>query len=188
MDDMEFHQGSRAGYYWLTSREDYSGSILRACPEVFVDRYLVVTCVDGGAVRLSPNQFTAGWEIRRGIGYSPRLACIDDVPHQIDGRNAPGYDEFYTFEAPCDLGERSEGNMFLEQFAPAPGRTVVFVQWMSFVLHSPDSAVQTLVDLFWPQLLRLEPESYIADGTECLTFVSRNKELFDLVHDRLTSS
>jgi hypothetical protein len=38
--------------------------------------------------------------------------------------------------------------MFLEQFAPAPGRTFVFVSWASFVLHNADAAVQTWVDLF----------------------------------------
>lgn len=78
--------------------------------------------------------------------------------------------------------------MFLEQFAPAPGRTVIFVSYLSFVLHSPDSVVQTLVDCFWPQLQRLKHESYIADGNECLTFISRNNELFDVVHNRLMST
>lgn len=44
-------------------------------------------------------QRAAGWETRVGIGYSPKLDSIDDVPHQTDGPDAPGYNEFYTFEA-----------------------------------------------------------------------------------------
>lgn len=188
MHDRQIHKGSRADYYWLTSTEDYSGSILRVCPEVFIDRYVAVTCVDGGVMKPTDMQLAAGWKSRRGIGYSPKLDSVADVPHQLDGPDGPGYDEFYTFEAACDLGESSQDNMFLEQFAPAPGRTVVFVSWMSFVLHNPDPAVQSLVELFWPQLQTLKPESYIADGTECLTFISRNKELFEVVHDRLMST
>jgi hypothetical protein len=152
------HIGKYDCFYWLTSTEDYSGTILEVCPEVVLGRYLAVTSVDGGVMRLTESQLAAGWEVRRGIGYSLKLDRVGDVPHQLDGPDAPGYDELYTFEDRCDLGERSQGNIFLEQFAPAPGRTAVFVSWSSFVLHSSDPNVQPLLDLFWPQLWRLNPE------------------------------
>ncbi|MDQ2842407.1 MAG: hypothetical protein M3Y72_15450 [Acidobacteriota bacterium] len=109
------------------------------------------------------------------------------MPHQFHGPGVPGYDEFYVFDAPCDLGERSQGNIFLEPFAPAPGRTAVFVSWFAFVLHDPDPAVKSLVDLFWPQLERLRPESYIVDGRECLTFVSRKEAFVELLYRRLSA-
>jgi hypothetical protein len=188
MDKKQTYRGLRGSYGWLTSTEDYSGTILRLCPEVVIGRYLAVTSVDSGTVRLEERQKAAGWESRRGIAYSPRLCSIDEIPHQFHGRNVPGYDEFYTFQARCDIGERSQGNIFLKEFAPGAGRTVVFVNWLSFVLHDPDPAAQTLVDLFWPQLERLQPESYIADGRDCLTFVSRNLELLDVAYDRLVSA
>lgn len=107
---------------------------------MFFNRYVAVTCVDAGVMRPTDMQLATGWQSRRGIGYSPKLDRVDDMPHQLDGPYGPGYDEFYTFQAARDLGERSKDNMFLEQFAPAPGRTVVFVSWASFVLHNPDPA------------------------------------------------
>jgi hypothetical protein len=39
-----------------------------------------------------------------------------------------------------------------------------------------------LIDLFWQQLARIGPESYVADN-EYLTFVTMNKALFANVHD-----
>jgi hypothetical protein len=184
--DEGIHTGTHGGYRWLTSTEHYSGTILQRCPEVFLQRYVAVTSVDGGVMHITDAQRASGWELRRGIGYSPKLDNVADIPYQLDGPDAPGYDEFYVFEARRDLGERLQGNIFVEQFAPTPGRTAVFVSWGAFVLHRPDRGVQILIDLFWPQLERLNPESYIADGMECLTFISRDKELFDLVRSRLT--
>jgi hypothetical protein len=185
--DEGIHTGTRGGYHWLTSTEHYSGTILQRCPEVFLQRYVAVTSVDSGVMHITDAQRASGWELRRGIGYSPKLDNVADIPYQLDGYDAPGYDEFYVFEAPRDLGERSQGNIFVEQFAPAPGRTAVFVSWGAFVLHDPRATVQSFLDLFWSQLERLNPESYVADGGECLNFVARNKELFDLVRSRLSA-
>jgi hypothetical protein len=186
VDTKEILTGSHMGYDWLTSTEDYTGTLLKLCPEVFINRHLAVTCIDGGAGWLLRHQLPAAWEARGGIAYSPKLDRVEDIPHQLDGPDGPGYDELYTFEQGCDLGERLQGNIFLEQFAPAAGRTAVFVTWAGFILH--DANPNVFSDLFWPQLHRLHPESYIADGGECLTFVCRNRDLFDLVHDRLKSA
>lgn len=186
MNSKDIHTGQHGCFYWMTLSDDYSGDILRLCPEVMLGRYLAVTSIDGGIMQASESQQAAGWEVRQDIGYSPKLDHLRDVPHQLDGPDGPGYDEFYTFENPCDLGERRRGNIFQEEFAPSPGKTAVFVAWASFVLHRVDG--QALTDLFWPQLLRLNPESYVADGTSCLTFVTRNKKVFDTVHDRLGQS
>jgi hypothetical protein len=106
------HIGKYDCFYWLTSTEDYSGTILEVCPEVVLGRYLAVTSVDGGVMRLTESQLAAGWEVRRGIGYSLKLDRVGDVPHQLDGPDAPGYDELYTFEDRCDLGERSQVTSF----------------------------------------------------------------------------
>jgi hypothetical protein len=184
MDETVIRQGRHNGYQWLTSTEHYSGTLLRVCPEVFIDRYLAITCVDGGSRSIHDIDNVAGWEIRNGIGYSPKLDHVTDIPHQIDGPDGPGYDEFYIFESPRDLGERVQGNIFLEPFAPAPGRTAVFVSWAAFVLYGSND----IVDLFWPQFERLHPESFIADGSACLTFVTRNNLLFELVRERLAAS
>jgi hypothetical protein len=186
MDKRLIYTGSQGEYFWLTSTEDYGGTLLRVCPEIVIDKYLAVTSVDGGMSWLTDGRLARGWRTHQGVGYSPRIGSIEEVPHQYDGPDAAGYDEFYVFASPCDLGERIQDNIFLEQFAPAPGRVVVFVGWASFTLHDPGQA-QDLVALFWPQLLRLQPESYVADGDKCLTFISRKKELVERLHERLVA-
>jgi hypothetical protein len=188
MDERQLYRGIHGSYHWLTSTEDYSGTLLRVCPEIVLGRYVAVTSTDSGILRLSEAERASGWHSRQGIAYSPKIGFAADIPHQVDGPDAPGYDEFYVFENPCELGERSQGNLFLEEFAPAPGRTIVFVNWAAFQLHDPDPAVQALVSLFWPQLERIQPESYIADGQDCLTFVSRRPELVDCLQERLASA
>ena len=187
MDQGQIYRGVHGSYHWLTSTEDYSGTLLRVCPGIVVGRYVAVTSTDSGILRLSEAERAGGWHSRHGIAYSPKIHSAAYIPHQVDGPDAPGYDEFYIFETPFDLGERSEGNLFLEAFAPAPGRTVVFVNWPAFVLHDPDPNVQSLITLFWPQLERIQPESYI-DGRDYLTFVSKRVELVDCLHERLASA
>jgi hypothetical protein len=50
----------------------------------------------------------------------------------------------------------------------------VFVNY-GFALHPPERA--SLADLFWPQMTRIRPESYLADN-DYLTFVGANQTLF----------
>jgi hypothetical protein len=51
-----------------------------------------------------------------------------------------------------------------------------------FALHPPERA--KLADLFWPQMARIHPESYMADN-DFLTFVTLNEGLFARVRDAL---
>jgi hypothetical protein len=75
--------GSQGEYFWLVSSyEDYSGTMVALCPEVFVGRYMAVTAIDCGNPWLTDKQKIAGWEERRGIVYSPLLSSIDDVYYQ----------------------------------------------------------------------------------------------------------
>jgi hypothetical protein len=64
---------------------------------------------------------------------------------------------------------------------------MVFVNYPAFAIHHPGSSERFLVDMFWQQLGWVKPESYIGDGADCLTFVSRNDALFESVHQRLTA-
>lgn len=176
-------RGAEGDYHWLTSTEDYSGTLLRICPEIVLNRYVAVTSIDSGIPKLTESHIAAGWTSRQDVAYSPLLQSAEDIPHQVDGLEDAGYDEFYVFDSPPDLGQRTKGNIFTPEGAPAPGRIVEFVSWFAFVLH--DQNEHTIVDLFWPQLHRVRPESYVADGRECLTFVSRRLELVDLLHQRL---
>ena len=185
MEERQIHRGSREPYYWLTSTEDYGGTLLQTCPEIVIGRYVAITSTDSGILELTDSQTVAGWQNRGDIAYSPKICSIAEIPHQGAGPDVPGYDEFYVFDTPRALGERVQGNFFEEQFTPAPGRVVVFANWPAFVLSDPDPTVQSIVSLFWKQLERLQPESYIADGRDCLTFASRNQDFVDRLHEKL---
>jgi len=63
---------------------------------------------------------------------------------------------------------------------------MVFVNYPAFVLHDPSE--RTLADMFWKQLDWVEPESYVADGRDYLTFVTRNAGLLDTVYQRLNTA
>jgi len=179
--------GIHGEYFWLTSSyEDYSGTLVRLCPEVFIGRYIVVTAIDSGIPWLSDRQKEAGWEERRGIVYSPLLSSTDDVFYQRDGYDQPGYDEWYFFQTIADLGERQEGNPFEEATAPRPGRTMKFVGMPSAMVQGIDPISEPIRRMFWEQIGWIQPESHIADSQNCLTFVTRNRELFELVLGRLS--
>ena len=61
------------------------------------------------------------------------------------------------------------------------GHLSVLVNY-GFALHPPERADLTLTRLFWGQIMRIHPESYVADN-DYLTFVSMNQALFVNVRD-----
>jgi hypothetical protein len=176
--------GWHAEYQWLASTDHCMDAIVELCPEVVLDRHPAVTSIDSGLAWLTDQQRLAKWECRSGVAYSPRLSGTKELFFQRDGRDGPGYDEWYVFEGPpTDLGEIIEGNPFLPELAPRPGRLMVFVNTSAFALHP-----ELLADMFWKQMEWIKPESYIGDGGECLTFVSRNQRIFETVLQRLRSA
>jgi hypothetical protein len=169
--------GSHRAYDWLTTEHSLQ-ELVRLCPELVLDKYLAVTSIDSGPMIPNNAQKAAGWRCCGGIAYSPRIQSIDQLPKE---RGDEGFDEWYIFRGPVDLGETSRGNIFEGPFTP--GRVAVFVNYYGFRLDDP--AMRALVDLFWKQLERIQPESYIADGSDCLTFITDDKELFRSVGDAL---
>jgi len=163
------------------------GTFVRLCPEVVLGRHLAVTSIDSGVPWLTENQTVANWQSRSGIVYSPSLTSTDDVFYQRDGLDCPGFDEWYVFDhGDLDLGEVVKGNPFEPANAPRPGHLLVVVNYPSFVLHNPTE--RKLAEMFWKQLEWIEPESYISDGQDYLTFVTRNTALFDSVYERLNAA
>ena len=179
---MDLHTGSRDGYYWLTSDEHNLADLMRFCPATALDRCLAITAIDSASLEVTEEERTAGWETRKKIAYSPRVKSIASLPHENRHGWCVGFDEWYVFDAPADLGECSHGNIFEAPFKP--GRVEVFVAYFGFILHDP--TMQAITDLFWKQMELIQPESYIADGDTYLTFVTRNKDLFRAVQEELT--
>jgi hypothetical protein len=182
--------GSHPPFRWLTSTEQYIGTLVRRCPEVVVGRHLAVTSIDSGSPWLTDKQESAGWQRRSGIVYSGRVSTTDELFYQRDGPDYPGYDEWYVFDTgPSDLGELMfDKNPFEPAHAPRPGQLVAFVNFLGFTIHTLDPTEQFLVSMFWKQLEWVQPESYMSDGQDCLTFVSRNAVLFDTVYGRLKAA
>ncbi|HET9408012.1 MAG TPA: hypothetical protein VFO39_12305 [Candidatus Sulfotelmatobacter sp.] len=163
--------GSQGIYEWLVSDAEFD--LLQLCPEVVLGKYVAITSIDSGEFVPNEKEIAAGWQSRARIAYSPQVRNITEIPSE-------GWDEWYIFDKPTDLGtsHRSE-NIF--EVPHEQGHVSVFVNY-GFALHPPDRADLNLANLFWPQMSRIRPESYIADN-DCLTFVSMNKTLFSRVLD-----
>jgi hypothetical protein len=160
--------GSHGAYKWLSSRHELK-DLLRLCPSVVLEKYIAVTSIDSGYLHPIDVERLARWESRQRIGYSPLVQSVETLPHD-------GWDERYVFTQPMDLGASRIGS---NVFDPSlkPGEVGDFVNY-NFALHHP--GMEGLADLFWKQLDQIQPESYIADN-ECLTFVTRDESLFDVV-------
>jgi hypothetical protein len=94
-----------------------------------------------------------------------------------------GFDEWYVFDQPTDLGQVHKGDLY---DAPLlPGQVHVFVNFAGFSFKRPE--VKSLTDLYWRQLEWISPVSYIADGTS-LSFVTRDSNAFEEVCRTLEKS
>jgi hypothetical protein len=180
---MTLHTGSHSQYDWLTTEDhDELADLMRLCPETVLGKYLAVTAIDGAALEVTEDEKAAGWETRKDIAYSPRISSVSGLPHENRHGWCTGFDEWYLFDTPVNLGERSKGgNIFDSTFEP--GRVEIFVGFLGFDFHT--SVMKAITDLFWKQMAWIQPESYIADGNLSLRFVSRNEDLFAVVHDAL---
>jgi hypothetical protein len=167
--------GFNGAYEWLTTTSHDFDSLLTLCPTAVRGKYVAVTSFDSGSLSLSDEEQAAGWVSRKGIAYSPLIQSIGTLPER------GGFDEWYVFENPVDLGEKGKGNIF--EAPLSPGQVEVFVNFAEgFDLQQPNG----LVPLFWRQLEWIRPESYIADTHHALTFVSGNRNVFETVRQALT--
>jgi hypothetical protein len=165
-----FAVGSQGAYEWLVTDENFD--LLELCPEIVLGKYVAITSIDSGQLIPTDKEIAAGWQSRAKIAYSPKIESAQDLPHA-------GWDEWYIFNTPTDLGTSHLAENIFE-VPQEQGHISVFVNY-GFALHPPERA-HHLSDLFWPQMARIRPESYVADN-DYLTFVSMNKALFSSVLD-----
>jgi hypothetical protein len=170
--------GSHGAYLWLTTGKHDLDSLLQRCPQALLGKYIAVTSQDSGSLTPTEEERRAGWQTRNEIAYSPRIQSAERLPHGECG----GFDEWYVFESPFDLGQIWHGNVF--EAPLTSGQVSTFVNFLDFALHNPE--VEDLVSFFWKQIDRIQPESYISDGNLFLTFVTRDKDLFATVRQALS--
>jgi len=166
--------GEHAAFQWLTMDIGVAG-LAQLCAKIVMDKYLVVTSIDSGSLVLSHAQKANGWQSRNGIAYSPRIEAIEGLPCTL------GFDEWYVFESPTDLGALCHTNPFDPR--PGPGQVHAYVNF-EFALH--DSETDAVRELFWEQMNWINPESFLGDSVQCLSFASRNKDIFAAVLESLS--
>jgi hypothetical protein len=169
--------GSHGAYLWLTTGQHDLDSLLRVCPQALLGKYIAVTHQDSGPLIPTEGERQAGWRSRNEIAYSSQIESAGRLPHGECG----GFDEWYVFKFPIDLGQIWHGNVF--EAPLTSGQVSTFVNFLGFALHNPE--IEDLTSLFWKQLDWIQPESYIADGDLFLTFVTRDADLFAAVRKAL---
>jgi len=166
--------GSQGLYEWLVTDQQFD--LLQISPEVVLGKYIAITSIDSGPLVPTDDETAAGWESRKKIAYSPKIQTIQGLPRA-------GWDEWYIFDNPTDLGtSHLEENIF--EMPQEQGHVSVLVNY-GFALYPPERS-NHLATLFWEQLARIRPASYVADN-DYLTFVSINKRLFASVRDAVKS-
>ena len=175
MIEPSLRTGSHGDYDWLTSEHELD-VLLRLCPEVVIGKHVAITSIDSGFLHLTTEQRSSGWESIQNIAYSPLISSVNELPHC-------GFDEWYVLDELRNLGQACNGNVFESDLKPE--QIWVFVNYFGFALDDPQ--MRGLVDLFWKQLDLIQPESYVADGSRCLSFVTRRKELFTAVREALAA-
>lgn len=165
--------GSQGLYEGLVTDQPFD--VLQICPEVVLGKYVAITSIDSGPLVPTDKERAAGWESRGQIAYSPRVESVDSLPRA-------GWDEWYIFASPADLGTSHLGENVFE-VPRGPGQVSVLVNYC-FALHRPDN--ESLATLFWEQIRWIRPESYIADS-DYLNFVTMDKTLFASVRAALTA-
>ncbi|MGH9662716.1 MAG: hypothetical protein ACRD96_29470, partial [Bryobacteraceae bacterium] len=131
--------GVHGDYQWLTMVECDISILLSLCPDVVVGKYLAVTSIDGGMLRLTDQEKNDGWwtadDARvfqglpgggrqdsddRKVAYSPCVASTHGLPNETHDECCAGFDEWYVFGQPVPAGEIE-----------------VFVNWLGFRLYDP---------------------------------------------------
>ncbi len=161
--------GSEGPYEWLVTDQQFD--LMQACPEIVRGKYVAITSIDSGPLVPTDKETAAGWQTRGKIAYSAKIESVEGLPRA-------GWDEWYIFDNPTDLGtSHLEENVF--EVPQEHGHVSVFVNYC-FALHRPE--MKDLATLFWQQIARIRPESYVADN-DYLNFVSGNKTLFASVRN-----
>lgn len=166
--------GSYDPYEWLITDLDLR-ELLQFCPQAALGKYAAVTANDSGVMDLTAREIAEGWTVSGEIAYSPKLGHLENLPHELCGH----FDEWYLFSEPApQLGSMSHRNVFEANLEP--GEVFAFVNYYDFFLNDDG-----LLRLFWKQLAWIKPESYFADTSDHLWFVTRNRDLFKSVRARL---
>jgi hypothetical protein len=127
--------GSHGLYEWFVTDQQFD--LLQLCPEVVLGKYIAITSIDSGPLVPTDEETAAGWESRGKVAYSPKVQKIKGLPRE-------GWDEWYIFANPADLGtSHLQENVF--EMPQEQRHVSVFVNYC-FALHQP--GMKDLAKLF----------------------------------------
>ncbi len=170
MAEFEIKIGERGPYRWLITPTHDFDTLLSVCPGVVLGKYIAVTSFDSGCLYLGDSEKADGWKSRKGVAYSSVIKSVDSLPQR------GGWDEWYVFDTPTDLGQLDRGNIF--ESSLERGQIFALVNYgQGFVsgLRNQESPATE----FWKQMEWIAAESFIADDCENLIFVSKNATIFE---------
>ena len=169
---MPLFGGAYDGYQWLSA--DHEIDIFWGqCSNIVLGKYLVVTADDSGPYLPSEHERQMGWTTRGDIALSPRINKADSLP-------SAGFTELNCFDSlkgACQMPMRR---------LPELGGFEVFVNRYGFALHVRE--MQETINTFWQQMKLFQPQSYIGDGSHCLTFVTKDLDVFYHVRQALENT
>jgi hypothetical protein len=163
---MATFRGRRGAYFWVTDTDLtlQLSDVLAACPELVLDKFVVISAFDSGILSLTPDELASGWQPCGGLACSPRISAVSTLPQAE-------YEEWYIFKEFC-----------------IPVIVDLFVNYSIFSLRDPvdlvgvsqdnRDALQKLQTSFWSQIHEVTPETYIG-FSEYLTIVTVNENLFN---------
>jgi hypothetical protein len=173
--------GQQGEYQWLVSDQMDIHRLLEILPEVALGKCLVISLFDSGPLVPTDQEQSKGWQVHDRLMVVPKVVVVDDLPSEQ-------YDEWYLF-ASMTLPEIPEkfancGGFTLEppqvslQFARA--QASVGAQADLKMIQQAAEMQQELLDLFWAQMQRVQPDTYIGDGDH-FVFVTLDSPLFEKV-------
>jgi hypothetical protein len=75
----EIYKGKQDYYFWLMRPPDTQDTsrplahLLKTCPEIVLDNFVVVTSLDSGALQVTGQQVSEGWSQQGGLAISPKM-------------------------------------------------------------------------------------------------------------------
>ena len=164
--------GNRGNYYWLESNTFGLQKLLKLCPAVIEDKYLIVAAYDGSPLPLSKQDLIIGWERKDQLAFSPRVKSADSIP-------CGEHDEWYVFPSKTYVNVQE-----------------IFVNDLGFALSDPSQRLDPTWDKrmhqeewdiqshkqsnFWRQMELLQPETYLAEGDK-LIFVTESSYIYNTI-------
>jgi hypothetical protein len=148
--------GHRGAYRWIVWNSQFLEELVSAIPQLVIGKFVIITSFDSGPFVPSAEETGRGWAMKSGLAYSPQIKTPDDLPHDQ-------YDEWYIY-----LGKR--------ELDPPE----VFINFSGFQLryYAADVGLHGLLERFWLQMEKLQPESYLAEGGS-LIFATRDEALYE---------